>query len=190
MRLAASGSLRSHGIVELDHVGAGGCEVVHLRVHRRGEVHHHLVGVLIELVLRLLRHGEGAGQGDLRLALGVAPQERHVGDLDRLPRRWILPTTRGTSDRAARPVGDGGGVVVVDALERGGEAVGVALAAHLAVGDDVDAGALHVADRQQRRVVLRLLQIRLGDAPQLAQRARAAPSSFSMARSTSQSGCG
>src|SRR5204862_7837460 len=39
------------------------------------------------------------------------------------------------------------------------KAVGVALAAHLAVGDDVDARALHVADGDQRRVILRLLQI-------------------------------
>ncbi len=45
----------------------------------------------------------------------------------------------------------------VDALQREGETVGVALAADLAVGDDVDAGAFHVADREDRGVVLRLL---------------------------------
>ena len=59
-------------------------------------------------------------------------------------------------------------VVDVDALERGGEAVRVALAAHLAVGDDVEPGALLVGDRQPRRVVLGLLQVRRVDAPQLA----------------------
>ena len=61
--------------------------------------------------------------------------------------------------RAARPDRvDRRRIVEIDALERGGEAVGVALAADLAVGDDVDAGALHVADREHRGVVLRLLE--------------------------------
>ena len=60
------------------------------------------------------------------------------------------------------------GIVDVDAFERGGEAVGVAFAAHLAVGDDVEAGALLVANREQRGVVLRLLETFGRDAPQLA----------------------
>ena len=51
------------------------------------------------------------------------------------------------------------GIVGVDAFERGGEAVGIALAADFAVGDDVDAGALHVADGEDGGVVLRLLEI-------------------------------
>ena len=59
--------------------------------------------------------------------------------------------------------------VDVDAVERGREAVGIALAPHLAVGDDVDAGALHVADRDQGRVVLRLFEERLRHAPHLLQ---------------------
>ena len=63
-------------------------------------------------------------------------------------------------DRAA-------GIHDVDALERSGEAVGVAFAPHLAIGDDVDAGLLHVADREQRGVVLRFLQVLLGNAPDL-----------------------
>ena len=61
----------------------------------------------------------------------------------------------------------GAGIVDVDAVERGGEAVGIALAAHLAVGDDVEADLLLVADRQQRGVVLRLLQPFGRDPPQL-----------------------
>ena len=52
--------------------------------------------------------------------------------------------------------------------ERGGEAVGVALAPHLAVGDDVEPGALLVADGEQRGVVLRLVEPLRVDAPQLA----------------------
>ena len=60
------------------------------------------------------------------------------------------------------------GIVVVDALERRREAIGIALPAHLAVGDDVDAGLLLVADGEERRVVLRRFEKRLGHAPDLA----------------------
>src|SRR6185437_3268127 len=59
------------------------------------------------------------------------------------------------------------GVVEVDAVERRREAVRVALTPHLAVGDHVDAGALHVLHREPRRVVLRLLEPLLVDPPQL-----------------------
>src|SRR6185503_10590485 len=52
-------------------------------------------------------------------------------------------------------------------LERGGEAVGIAFASHFPVGDDVDAGPLHVADCQHRGVVLGLLEVGLRDAPQV-----------------------
>ena len=40
-------------------------------------------------------------------------------------------------------------IVDVDAVERRGEAVGIALAPHLAVGDDVEPGALLVADGEE-----------------------------------------
>ena len=96
-------------LVELDHVGAGGLQVVRLRVHRGGEVHHHLVVVGVELVLGLLRHGERPGQRDLRLALGVASQERHVADLDRLAAPDLADDARHL-DGASRAVGDGAGV--------------------------------------------------------------------------------
>ena len=56
----------------------------------------------------------------------------------------------------------------VDALERGGKVVGIALAAHLAVGERVDARLLEGADRQQCSVVLRLRQQGVIDTPQLA----------------------
>jgi len=66
----------------------------------------------------------------------------------------------GAVERGSRPVD-------IDALERGREAVGIAFAPHLAIGDDVEPGAFLGADRQQGGVVLRLLQERLLDAPQL-----------------------
>ena len=74
---------------------------------------------------------------------------------------------------------DVAGLVDVDALERGGEAVGVALAADLAVGDDVDAGPLHVADGDDGGIVLRLLEPRLGHAPDVHAHARHASSTAS-----------
>ena len=70
--------------------------------------------------------------------------------------------------RVAAAVERGAGIVDVDALERRREAVGIALAPHLAVGDDVEPGALLVADGEQGRVVLGLLQEFGRDAPQLA----------------------
>src|SRR5947208_16201473 len=58
-------------------------------------------------------------------------------------------------------------MIEIDAFERGGEAVGIAFAPDLAVGDDVEAGPLLRPDGEQRGVVLRLGEIGLGDPPQL-----------------------
>src|SRR5205823_3361026 len=66
-------------------------------------------------------------------------------------------------------VDDLGGVLVVDAFQRRREMIGVTFPPHLAVSDDVDAGTLHVADGQQGGIVLRLLQVWLLHAPQLAE---------------------
>src|SRR5207247_8830838 len=59
------------------------------------------------------------------------------------------------------------GLIEVDTVESSGEAIAVALATDLAVGQDVDAGTLHVADRDLGGVVLGLLQKLFGDAPDL-----------------------
>src|SRR5205085_11620973 len=59
-------------------------------------------------------------------------------------------------------------IVQVDPLQCGGETIAVALAADLAIGDDVDIGALHVADGQHGGIVLSLLEEWLGDAPDIA----------------------
>ncbi|HTR11714.1 MAG TPA: hypothetical protein VMI72_00315 [Roseiarcus sp.] len=56
---------------------------------------------------------------------------------------------------------------MVDALERGREAVRIALAADFAVGDDVEPGLLLQLDGDDGGVVLRLREKRLGDAPKL-----------------------
>ncbi len=153
-------------LVELDDVGASLDQLVRLLVHRRGVVHAHRLGVLVELVLDLLAHGERAGQGDLGELVGVGAQELHVAQFNG-------PGAPDLADHArhrrllAAVVHDLGRMLVVDAAERGGEAVGVAFPPHLAVGHDVDAGALHVADGDQGRIVLGLLEERLGHAPDL-----------------------
>ena len=68
-------------------------------------------------------------------------------------------------------------VVAVHAVERGGEAVRIAFAPHLAVGDDVETGAFLVADGENGRVVLRLLEHDSLDAPEFA-RARSRRDDF------------
>src|SRR2546422_1950422 len=67
----------------------------------------------------------------------------------------------------ARAVERGAGWVDSDAFERGGEAVGIAFAPDLAVGDDVGAGPLLRPDGEQRGVVLRLGEMGRGNPPQL-----------------------
>src|SRR2546423_9255281 len=58
-------------------------------------------------------------------------------------------------------------MIEIDAFERGGEAVGIAFAPDLAVGDEVEAGPFLRPDGEQRGVVLRLGEIGLRNAPQL-----------------------
>jgi hypothetical protein len=60
------------------------------------------------------------------------------------------------------------GIVEIDTVERRREAVGIAFAADLAVGHDVQPGVLLRPDGEQRRVVLRLLQVLRRDAPEFA----------------------
>ena len=67
----------------------------------------------------------------------------------------------GAVDRRAR-------IVDVDAVKRGGEAVGIAFAALLAVGDDVEPGALLVADGKDGGIVLRRFELVRRDQPEIA----------------------
>ena len=104
----------------------------------------------------------------LTLRVGVALQELQVLDLDRRACAGSCPTMRGTGLGCPERSSADAGIVDVDALERGGETIGIALAANLAVGDDVEAGVLLRLDRHDRRVVLRLGQEGLGDPPEFA----------------------
>ena len=153
-------------LVDLDHVGAGGMQVLDLGVDRGGVRQRRRLEVGVVLVLRLLRHRERAGHGHLDHVVGVRLQELHVADADRL---WPRYRASDPWHRVGMPAAIEGrpGVVDVDALERGGEVVAVGLAPHLAVGDDVEPGLLLGADGQHRGVVLRLREVLRIDPPQL-----------------------
>jgi hypothetical protein len=99
----------------------------------------------------------GPGTVILMVRSVLARRNLHVVDLDRMPAPHLAGDARHRIGMAGA-VERGAGIVDVDAFERGREAVGIALAPHLAVGDDVEAGALLIADGEQRRVVLRLRQ--------------------------------
>ena len=152
-------------LIDLDDVGTGRLQVSELLVdgHRVREREAALVAVVV--VLRLLRQRERPGNGDLDAPVGEESEELDIANLDR-------PHAPNRADDSRHRVLVAGAVerhtrcVQVDALERRREAVGVALSAHLAVRDDVDAGALHVGYREPGRVVLRLLEVRLGDPPE------------------------
>ena len=154
-------------LVELDHVGAGLLEGPHLLVDGVCECHRQCFEVLVVLVLHLLGHRERAGQRDLDALCSVGAQELDVAHLDR-PR----PADRASYPRYGRGAAGAGRLqhrrcVLVDAIERGREMVGIAFAPHLPIGNNIDAGPLHVANSEQGGVVLRLGQLRLGDTPQL-----------------------
>jgi hypothetical protein len=119
------------------------------------------------VVLRLLGHRERARHGDLDPPVGERAQKLDVANLDRLRAAHRADHSRHRALVAGAVEGHAR-VVEVDPLERRGEAVRVALPPHLPVGDHVHPGELHVAHREAGRVVLRFLQIRLGDTPELA----------------------
>ncbi len=66
------------GLVDLHDVGAGGEEILDLLVDRGGVVERHRGLALVEIVLRLLRHGEGARHGDLDRLVGAGFEEFQV----------------------------------------------------------------------------------------------------------------
>ena len=96
----------------------------------------------------------------------MAAQEFEVLDFDRMLAADLADDARHRIG-VARAVERNAGIVDVDAFERGREAVRIALAADFAVGDDVEPSLLLRLDREDRRVVLRLGEVRLGDAPKL-----------------------
>jgi tetratricopeptide (TPR) repeat protein len=153
-------------LVELDDVRPGREQVPDLLADRLGVGHGERLGAAVEVVLRLQRHRERPGHGDLDGPVGVRAQEPQVVHLDRAPPP-DRPGDPGHRVRLAAAAEHGARVVDVHPVQRGREPVGVALPADLAVGDDVEPGPLLVPDRQHGRVALRLLQVPGVDPPQL-----------------------
>ena len=92
-------------------------------------------------------------------------------------------------DWLAAAIDRGAGLVDVDAVERGGEAVGIAFAPLLAVGNDVEPGALLVADGEDGGVVLRRFELVFATSQRSSARTRGTCFD-SLSRSISQSACG
>ena len=99
----------------------------------------------------------GPGRVILMLRLAWARRKTTSGTSTAVRRR-IGPQTRGTGMGTPLRLIVVLGPLDIDPLQRGREAVGIAFAAYLAVGDDVDARALHIADCKQRSVVLRFFE--------------------------------
>src|SRR5690606_24794035 len=131
--------------------------ILDLLVDGRGVVERELGFARVGIVLRLLRHRERSGYGDLDPPARMGVQELDVADLHGVLAPDLADDARHRV-RMAAAVERRAGVVDVDALERRREAVRVALAPYLAVRDDVEAGLLLRADRDDRGVVLRLLE--------------------------------
>ena len=141
-------------------------QVLDLGAHDVGEREGDVALAGVEVVLRLLGHRERPRDRHLGQVLRVGPQELGVAQQDRLRARDRADDPR-DRERLAVAVQRLAGVVDVDAAERRRHAVGVALAPDLAVGDDVQPGALLVADRGQGRRVLGLLEEALLDPPEV-----------------------
>src|SRR5216683_2283445 len=154
-------------LVDLHNVGARREEVLDLLIDGRRIVHRERLFVRIVSVLGLLAHRERSRKRDLNLASGMRPEKGQIPHLDRpLPPDWTVYKRDDIGSAApGKPLSR---ELRVDAAKRGGEAVRVALPPDLAVRDNVDAGALHVVDRDDRGVVLRLLEPGLGNPPHLA----------------------
>src|SRR5256885_6830955 len=109
---------------------------------------------------------ERTRDGHLDGLLRVGAQKADVLDLDGMlaPDR---PDDAGNGLRTAGAAEGRARAVDVDAFERGREAVRIALAPNLTIRDDVEPRLFLRSDREPRRVVLRLTQPTLGNAPQL-----------------------
>ena len=154
-------------LVELDHVGAGREHVSYFLVQRDGAVHRDRGFVLVVIVEQLLRHRERPRNGDLDGTVGVGAQEHHVADLHRLPAPDFADHPRHDLNLARRARWNLRRIFAIHAVERRRKAVGIAFAPDLAIGHDIDAGALLVADRQDGGVILSLFKMGWVDAPQL-----------------------
>jgi hypothetical protein len=144
-------------LVELHDICAGREQVVDLFVHGLGIRERQALVVAVMLVDGLLRHRERTRQRDLDRLRGVGAQKLDVAHLHGPP-ALDRPRHDRHGNLVAGAPDDLAYSLLVDAVERVREAVRVAFAAYLAIGDDVHAGTLLLANRFERRFVLGLLE--------------------------------
>ena len=140
------------GLVELDDVDAGGLDRARLVVQDFGERPRELLAAPVMRVVQGVDHRHRAGQRELDLAVGRAAQEARGVHEHRLPARDRADDDGNVGIVA---VADAHGLPVlevhaVEALEKRRHEMPARL---LAVGDDVDAGLLLVAEHQADRVL-------------------------------------
>ena len=145
-------------LVDLHHVGAGGKKILDLGIDGFGISHRHRFLVAVIIVLRLAPHRERARYGGLDLAAGIGAQHFKIAQFHRLPPpNWT--DDPGHRNRPSIAIDHRARIFDIDAIERGGETIGVTFAALLAVSDDVESGALLVTDGEDGRVVLRRFKL-------------------------------
>ena len=154
-------------LIDLHYVRTGCEQIPDLRIHRRGIVHRRVLATATVVIdLRLLRHGEGSRDGCLYVSARMPAQKLKIAHA-----HGVL-SANGT-DHARHRIGvpaaieSHARIIQVDPIERGGEAIRIALAADLPIGNDIEPGVFLRLDGHQRGIVLRLRQIRLRYAPQL-----------------------
>ena len=153
-------------LVDLHDVGAGGEQILDLFVDGGRVIHRHLFFGLVEIVMGLLRHGVRARNGDFDAAVRIGAQKLDVANFDGVLAADLRNDARHVV-QLARARHHLRGIIEIDSFERGGEAIGVALAANFAVRDDVEAGAFLSANRENRGIVLRLFEKFGRDTPKI-----------------------
>src|SRR6516162_4103930 len=175
-------------LVDLRHVCTGGKKIPNLGIDGFGISHRHRFLVAVIIVPRLAPHRERARYGGLDLAFRIGAQHFEIAQFHRLlPSNWT--DDPGHRNRPSIAIEHRAGIFDIDAIERGGETIGVTFPALLAVSDDVESGALLVTDGEDGRVVLRASSFSGGTNHRSSARTRGTClDSFS--RSISHSGCG
>jgi len=152
------GMLLHPRLVDLHHIRAGGKELLDLGIDSFGIGHRHRFLIAVIIVLRLAAHRERAWHRGLDLTLGIGAQHFEIAQFHRLPAPDRADDARHRNGPSIA-IDHRAGIIDIDAVERGGEAIGIALAALLAVGDDVEPGALLIADGENRGVILRRFKL-------------------------------
>src|SRR5262249_36404313 len=147
-------------LVELEHVAAGGLEVAQLGIDRGGDDHRKLGPVLVGLVERAIDPGHRPGKRHLHRAVGVRLGEAEVVDgcrtaaSDLASDAWHHARLMAAAIHVLLRLVD-----EVDTVPRPRHVEDEAFAALLAIGQEIEADLLLLAQRYDRGIVLRLAQL-------------------------------